>query len=114
MKKTLNEWKKYLFEERKQYEMHISFKAEPDAKIYGAIFDEIRAIPGITIVKTTSRIGKDTVGNKIVNLSLKFLMEPGLGADFMAYLNNELQRITDDEGDRIIATKIVRLPYQIS
>jgi hypothetical protein len=113
MKKILNEWKEYLFEARKQYEMDVSFKTEPDAKIYGAIFDEIRAITGITIVKTTQRIGKDNLGNKIVNLNLKFLLEPGLGGDYMKYVKNQLRQITDDEGDRIIAVKITTIPRPI-
>ena len=113
MKKLLNEWKTYLFEARKPYEMNVSFKAEYDAKIYGAIFDEIRAIPGITIVKTTKRIGKDTLGNKIVNLNLKFLMEPGLGVDYMKYVQRELQKIKDNEGDRVLAVKVTKFPRPI-
>jgi hypothetical protein len=114
MKKILNEWKEYLFEQRQSYQMNISFKAEPDAKIYGSIFDEIRAIEGITIVKTTKRIGRDVLGNKVVNLNLKFLMKPGLGGDYARYVHDQLRHIKDTEGDRIIAVKITKLPNRVN
>ena len=114
MKKILNEWKNYLFEAKKHYEIDLLIKAEADARIYGAIFNDIRAIPGVTIIKTNKRITKDHRGNKIVNLNLKFLMEPGLGGDYLKFLKNELQKAKDMEGDRILSVRITKFPIKVN
>ena len=113
MKKLLETWQYYLKEEAQHYEMLVSVKAQPDTQIYGSIFDKIRAIDGITIVKSTHSIGKDTAGNKIVNLSLKFLMEPGLGDEYVDYVKRKMDLMKDKEGDRILGVRVTQLPQAL-
>ena len=114
MKHLFENWKTFLKEEAVHYEMFVSLRAEPDTKIYGSVFDKIRAIPGITIVKSTKSTEKDRYGNKLINLSLKFLMVPGTGDEYIPYLKRELQKIKDAEGDRITGVRITKLPQKIT
>ena len=113
MKKLLENWRKLLSEAPQQYEMIISVKSQPDTTLYGAIYDHIRAIPGITIVKTAQAAEKDYAGNKISTLSLKFLMEPGLGHEYLASVKSQINSLKDEQGDRILGVRILRLPQKI-
>jgi len=110
MKHLFENWQTFLNENRAHYEILVSLKADPDTKVYGAVFDKIRAIPGITIVKSTKSSEKDRYGNKIINLSLKFLMVPGTSNEYIPFLKRELQKIKDTEGDRITGVRITRKP----
>ncbi len=113
MKKLLENWRKLLSEAPQQYEMIISVKSQPDTTLYGAIYDRIRAIPGITIVKTAQAAEKDYAGNKISTLSLKFMMEPGLGHKYLSSVKSQINSLKDEQGDRILGVRILRLPQKI-
>tara|TARA_R110000824_G_scaffold1178_1_gene6314 strand:+ start:3459 stop:3803 length:345 start_codon:yes stop_codon:yes gene_type:complete len=113
MKILLENWKEYLTESPTHYHMLISIKAEPDTKMYGSIFNKIRAIPGVTIVKTAHASEKDSRGNKIVTLDLKFFIEPGQGEEYVGYIKAQLQRLKDNEGDRILGVRVTRWPEKI-
>tara|TARA_R110000824_G_scaffold8737_4_gene39659 strand:- start:74523 stop:74870 length:348 start_codon:yes stop_codon:yes gene_type:complete len=112
MKHLFENWQTFLKEETSHYEMHVSLRADPDTQVYGSVFDKIRAIPGITIVKSTKSAEKDRYGNKLINLSLKFLMVPGAGEEYIPFLKRELQKIKDAEGDRITGVRITKLPQK--
>ena len=113
MKLLLEKWRKLLYEAPQHYEMVVSIKSQPDTTLYGAIYDHIRAIPGITIVKTEQAAEKDYAGNKISFLSLKFMMEPGLGHEYLTTIKARIQRLQDEQGDKILAVRILRLPQKI-
>ena len=113
MKTFLENWKGYLTERQQHYRMLVSVKAEADTKMYGSIFNKIRAIPGITIVKTAQASEKDTQGHKIVTLDLKFFIEPGQGSDYVHYVKRQLIRLRDEEGDRILGVRVTRWPEKI-
>ena len=56
MKPLLENWKKFLKEELEHYTMEIQIKAEPNTQLYGSIFNKIRAIEGVTIIKSTTKM----------------------------------------------------------
>jgi|TARA_R110000824_G_scaffold271234_3_gene459766 hypothetical protein len=113
MKILLENWQKHLNEAKQHYEMVLAIKSQPDTSLYGVIYNAIRAIPGITIVKTTRASEKDNAGNKISTLSLKFLMEPGTGAEYLTYIKEKIKVLKDEQGDKILGVRLVRLPQQI-
>tara|TARA_R110000824_G_scaffold54557_8_gene150600 strand:- start:2565 stop:2909 length:345 start_codon:yes stop_codon:yes gene_type:complete len=113
MKLLLEKWRKLLYEAPQHYEMIVSIKSQPETSLYGSIYNSIRAIPGITIVKTTTASEKDHAGNKISILSLKFMMEPGIGHEYMASIKDRMQGLQDEQGDKILAVRILRLPQKI-
>ena len=113
MKKLLENWRILLKETPQHYEMVVAIKSQPETTLYGAIYDRIRAIPGITIVKTATASEKDYAGNKISTLSLKFMMEPGLGHEYLTHVKSKIKTLKDEQGDRILAVRILRLPEKI-
>jgi hypothetical protein len=114
MQKLLENWQIYLNEAQQPYEAIISLKTDPDTTVYGAVFDHIRAIPGITIVKSTRSAKKDSAGNKIVTLSLKFLMEPGLAGKYLPYVKDKIKNIKDADGDGILGVRVMKFPERIN
>ena len=111
MKLLLENWGKFLKEEISHYSMEIQIKAGPDTQLYGTIFNKIRAIEGITIIKTTSKMQKDDTGNKYVTMNIKFLANPGLPqSEFLHMFKRKINSLKDDQGDRIKSTRILKLP----
>ena len=55
MRKLLKEWKNYLNEVEGNWEYRIMLRLDNDASLYGDLFEKIRAIPGVTIVKTEEK-----------------------------------------------------------
>lgn len=113
MKLLLEKWRKLLSEAPEHYEMIVSVKSQPETTLYGAIYDRIRAIPGITIVKTAQAAEKDYAGNKISTLNLKFMMEPGLGTEYLSSVKSQIKALQDEQGDKILGVRILRLPQKI-
>jgi hypothetical protein len=113
MKYLLESWQKHLNEAPQHYEMIVGIKSQPETSLYGVIYNAIRAIPGITIVKTTHASEKDSAGNKISTLSLKFLMEPGTGAEYLTYVKEKIKALRDEQGDKILGVRLLRLPQKI-
>jgi hypothetical protein len=104
------EYRSLIKEEQIQYVVYLALKSEPDAKIGGFVEDQIRAVPGVTIVDTKKDIRTDYFGNKTHYLKVKFLSGEGLTKTYMKYLKNRLLSIKDKEGDRIIAVKVTIAP----
>ena len=113
MKLLLANWRKLLSEAPEHYEMIVSIKSQPETTLYGAIYDRIRAIPGITIVKTAQAAEKDYAGNKISILNLKFMMQPGLGSEYLSSVKSQIKTLQDEQGDKILGVRILRLPQKI-
>ena len=113
MKLLLENWKTYLNEQLVKYQMEVLLRAEPDTQLYGTVFEKIRAIEGITVIKTTESMHTDSQGNKNVKLNIRFMVNPALGTRYLAFLRSKLQTIKDDEGDRIISVKILHMPKEI-
>ena len=111
MQKLLENWSKFLNEDINHYTMEIQMKADPETQLYGTVFNKIRAIEGITIIKSTSKMQKDDIGNKYITMSIKFLANPAMTqSEFLHLFKGKINSLKDDEGDRIIATRIIKLP----
>ena len=52
MKPILENFRRYLKEIKNRWEFSVLVRLERDANLYADIFEKIRAIPGVTIVKT--------------------------------------------------------------
>ena len=104
---------KHLHEEQQHYEMIIAVKSQPDTSLYGTIYNRIRGLNGVTIVKTTRSAEKDHAGNKISTLNIKFLMNPGTGAEYLHYIKTAIKRLKDEQGDRILGVRILKIPEKI-
>lgn len=113
MKRLMESWQQHLTEAKEHYEMVVAIKSQPDTTLYGQIFNQIRGIDGITIVKTAQRSEKDSAGNKISTLSIKFLMTPGTGAEYLAHIKDKINFLKDEEGDKILAVRLLRVPEKI-
>jgi len=111
MQNLLESWNRFLNEELNHYNMEVQLKVEPETQVYGSIFNKIRAIEGITIIKSVARMEKDSGGNKYINLNIKFLANPVLSqAEFLHTFKRKITAIKDEEGDRILAVRIIKLP----
>tara|TARA_R100001594_G_scaffold118392_1_gene153706 strand:+ start:534 stop:881 length:348 start_codon:yes stop_codon:yes gene_type:complete len=113
MKILLENWSKYLNEEENTYEMEVALRAEKDTQIYGVIFDKIRAIKGVTIIKSASKVTKDSVGAKYLKINIKFIVNPATGIKFLDALRNDIRGMTDLEGDKITSVRITKMPKPI-
>ena len=114
MKRLLENWGKFINEQLEHYEMECVIKAEPDTQIYGSVFNKIRAIEGVTILKTSERMRKDSADNKYLQLNIKFMANPRMSQDeFMLAFKNKLTSLKDDEGDRIISAVIEKIPQLV-
>jgi len=110
VQKLLENWDKFLKETQNHWELEIAFTLEKDVNTYD-IFQRIRAIPGITIVKSIRKITKIAdVGQKAIVLSIKAIVHPYNLQNYMSNLYSTLKKIKDDEGDRILDIKVVRSP----
>jgi len=111
MKLILENWNRFLNEEVNHYNMEIQIKAEPETQLYGSLFNKIRGIEGITIIKSTSKMQKDTNGNKFISKNVKFLANPTLPqSTFLQVFKDKMKSLRDDEGDRILNIRVTKLP----
>ena len=113
MKRLLENWQKHLHEEIQHYEMIVAIKSQPDTSLYGTIYNRIRGLDGVTIVKTTRAAEKDNAGNKISTLNIKFLMTPGTGDKYLSYVKDAIKSLKDEQGDRILGVRILKIPEKI-
>ena len=111
MKPLLENWKKFLKEELEHYTMEIQIKAEQNTQLYGSIFNKIRAIEGVTIIKSTSKMEKDRNNNKYLTLSIKFLANPAMTqTEFLYAFKQRIASLKDEEGDKILSVRVIKLP----
>ena len=91
----------------------IALSYEKDFSFYGNVLNQIRSIKGITIAKA-SNIGVMDIGlnKKMVLIHLKFMPDRPL-YQYLTYLQMELKKIKDKDGDRIVATQIKGIPREI-
>ena len=111
MQKLFENWNKFLKEELNHYNMEVQIKAEPETQLYGSLFNKIRGIEGITIIKSTSKVQKDVSGNKFISMNVKFLANPTLPqSTFLQVFKEKMKSLRDDEGDRILNIRVTKLP----
>lgn len=118
MKTIVENWKKFtLNEEITHYEIELTLRYAYDMSIYGEIFNKIRAIPGITIVKVKKGTKVDSFAQntrKTATLNLKFIPSAKDLSRYLTFLKLQLLKIKDASGGKILAVRFLSRPEQIS
>jgi hypothetical protein len=110
MQKILENWNKFINEEQRVFTMQLVIKAEPGTKLYGRIFEAIRGIEGVTVIRSMKKIERDENGNKVMILSVRFYVSPPMMANYVDELRKAISRLSDGDGDEIISVKILKNP----
>jgi len=110
LEKLFENWQKYLFEEEKHFEIEILIKYSKDLALYASVFNKIRAIDGVTIVKSEAATRKTGPTQKITVLTVRFMPKNIPIATYRDYLRSKILKIKDEEGDRILGVKFTTIP----
>ena len=110
MKNLLENFKYFLKEEKSVYEAELLVKAEAATKLYGRVFEAIRGIEGVTVIRATEGIQRDPNNNKLMKLYIRFYVEPGSALTYLQQVGEKIGRMKDADGDRVISTRITKLP----
>ena len=113
MRKLLKEWKNYLNEVEGNWEYRIMLRLDNDASIYGDLFEKIRAIPGVTIVKTEEKQQKISGTQKGAVVNITVVVKGTPIPDYTLLLKRELDKLADDKGGRILGVKLVSSPKKL-
>jgi len=112
MKLLLENWQSFLKETENSYQMTIEIISEKDTQLYGSIYNKIRALPGITIVKATHGSTTNASGNKVTHLEIKFIINPNRGISYIDTVKHTIKRMQDDQGDHILSVKVTDSPQR--
>ena len=110
MKNLVHNFKHFLAEGKTVYTAELRVKAEPGTRLYGRIFEAIRGIEGVTVIRSTEAIQKDQYNNKLMTLSVRFYVNPANAIPYLENLKNKIRTLQDDDGDRILSVEIRKLP----
>ena len=110
MKNLVHNFKHFLIETKNVYSAELRIKAQPGTRLYGKIFETIRGIEGVTVIRSTEAIKKDAYDNKLMNLSVRFYVEAANAIPYLEQLKNKIRGMADDDGDRILEVSIHKLP----
>ena len=113
MRKILKEWKNYHNEVEGNWEYRIMLRLDNDASLYGDLFEKIRAIPGVTIVKTEEKQQKISGTQKGAVVNIKVIVKGTPIPDYTLFLKRELDKLADDKGGRILGVKLVSSPKKL-
>jgi hypothetical protein len=114
MKTLLEGFRGYLKEVKNRWEFTVFVRLEQDANLYADIFEKIRAIPGITIVKTEEKQRDIGPTQKAAILNIKCIASDTGIAYYGVFLRNQLTKLKDEQGDRILGVRFVAPPKDIS
>ena len=114
MHELLQEWRKYLTEIENRWEFSVLVRLERDANLYADIFEKIRAIPGVTIVKTGEKQRNISPTQKAAVLDIKCIISKAGMVNYGIYLRNQLSKLKDETGDRILGVRFTSPPEDIS
>jgi len=113
MKNLFENFKYFLTEQKSVYEAELLVKAESATKLYGRVFEAIRGIEGITVIRAgEGGIQRDPQNNKLMKLYLRFYVEPGKALTYLQLVAEKIKTLKDADGDRIISTRITKLPQK--
>ena len=110
MGKLFENWQKYLFEGEKHLEVDILIKYSKDLALYTDIFNKVRAISGVTIVKSKAETKKIGPTKKITVLTVRFMPKNMPVATYRDHLRSKMLKIKDEEGDRVVGVKFTTIP----
>ena len=114
MKTLLEGFRGYLKEIKNRYEFTLFVRMERDTNLYADVFEKIRAIPGVTIVKTAERQRDIGPTQKAAVLNIKCIAGDTGIAHYGGFLRNQLTKLKDEEGDRILGVRFLTPPHDIS
>ena len=114
MKILLENFKHYLKEIENRWEFSVLVRLEKDANLYADIFEKIRAIPGVTIVKTAEKQRNISNNQKAAVLDIKCIIKNTGMVNYGVYLRSQLSKLKDEEGDRILGVRFTSPPKDIS
>lgn len=110
MKNLFENFKYFLTEQKAVYEAELLVKAESSTKLYGKVFEAIRGIEGVTVIRAAEGIQRDPQNNKLMKLYLRFYVEPGRALTYLQQVGEKIGKMKDEDGDRILSTRITKLP----
>ena len=113
MQNIFKNWQNFINEITGHNEIEVLIRVEADAKIYGDILEKIRAVPGITIVKTSQKLRKISDREKVTVLNIKFFIKETPMAHYADFLRTSLKNIKDEEGDRILGMRFISAPKEV-
>ena len=114
MKLILENFQNYLNEIKDRWEFNVLVRLEKDANLYADIFEKIRAIPGVTIVKTAEKQKNIGPTQKVAILNIKCIASDTGVINYGLFLRNQLAKLKDEEGDRILGVRFTAPPEDIS
>ena len=114
MKKIFNNWNVFLNEqEKRHFEVLIALKYQKDFNLYGNVFNQIRAIDGITVsVSEDPGVIRLSADKRKVILKCKFIPTKPLN-QYLEYLRLKLLQLQDSEGDKVLHVKFVKYPKEV-
>ena len=110
MRNLVENFKYFLTESKSVYSAELQIKAQPGTRLYGRVFEAIRGIEGVTVIRSTEAIEKDQYNNKLIKLSVRFYVEPANAIPYLEKLKNKIRVLTDEDGDKILSVTIRKLP----
>ena len=114
MKTLLEGFRGYLKEIKNRWEFTIFVRMEHDLNLYADVFEKIRAIPGVTIVKTAEKQRDIGPTQKSAVLNIKCIAGSTGIVNYGIFLRNQLSKLKDEEGDRILGVRYTRHAEDIS
>ena len=114
MKTLLEGFRSYLKEIKNRYQFTLLVRLEQDANLYADIFEKIRAIPGVTIVKTLEKQRNISPTQKAAVLDVKCIAGDTGMINYGVFLRNRIARLKDEEGDKILGVRFSAPPEQIT
>ena len=114
MKLILENFRNYLKEIKNRWEFNMLVRLEKDANLYADIFEKIRAIPGVTIVKTKEQQRNISDSQKAAVLEIKCIINETGMVNYGVYLRQQIAKLKDEEGDRILGVSFSRPPEDLS
>ena len=112
MKEITSKWRQFLLSEsQNHYEVEILLKYAGDMSLYGDVFNKIRAIPGVTIVKRKEEDVVQSVGDqKMVRLNVKFFPRGALFRRYLDFLKTLISKINHQDGDKVMGVRFLSHP----
>lgn len=112
MKEYFHNFQNFLNESKTVYNMELEIKAEKGAKFYGQIFEAIRGIEGVTVIRASEAIRKDEQGNKIMKMTMRFYIHSQYVRPYISKIKDVIRSLKDEEGKKIISVITSKLPRE--
>ncbi len=114
MKNLFENFRYFLTEQKSVYVAELSVLADKATKLYGLIFEAIRGIEGVTVIRAgEGGIERDPNDNKLMKLSIRFYVEPGNANTYLTLVAEKIKKMRDADGDPILRVEITKLPEKL-